>query len=480
MYIKNISQLINEHLPLKFNVMEGSIIYGKAIFDEDGKGAVKLYDNTIIPAIFISDDNIKKDAFTRFEIKSFNDNTLTLKAVFENERTSTEKSIDSIVKNLNIPLEEGREIVMSLLKYNLPASHENIMRIYKNIKFINQLKSMDDQAILSILQEKLNNIGYENTFQANYKEVISTLKNIDINFLSFLLQNNIPENIDNILKICAFLKDKHSMNTLVQILSTVIEDNNQKQLEGSSSSMQLINLNITVKDTDTALNYFINNKTNFEEESNTKKANDLKKLPLHEENHKITRSKTFLDVLSDSIIKSSGIKSKPCLMSFDEAVKILKNNPELVKHIPQEILKRIAENTDMLKYINNNYSLYLFNSHNKTEIFKNSIIIKNKYKNSRYIDVNDVKVYISVETPKIGTVEGYLLKKNNDIIVSLKAEEKYLSAFKSKLDILKNNLIKLGYNPINISVEKIDSEKNLVTLTDFFDDFIFRELDVKV
>jgi hypothetical protein len=59
MYIKNVGELFKEQIPIKLKLFQGNTIYGKIISLEDGKGAIKLYDGTILPAIFINDNSCR-------------------------------------------------------------------------------------------------------------------------------------------------------------------------------------------------------------------------------------------------------------------------------------------------------------------------------------------------------------------------------------------------------------------------------------
>jgi hypothetical protein len=108
------------------------------------------------------------------------------------------------------------------------------------------------------------------------------------------------------------------------------------------------------------------------------------------------------------------------------------------------------------------------------------VLIKHKYKNSKHIDINDVKVFITLETPNLGVVENYLYKKNNDIMVNIKVEDKFVSLFKNNILLLKDRLKSKGYNPLNISVERLKNKNNMVGLSSFFNEYILKELDVMV
>jgi hypothetical protein len=399
MFIKNVGQIIKDQVPLKYRLFEGNSIYGKIISLDEGKGAIKLYDGTIIPAIFVSENEIEKEKFTKFVIENYDGHNITLKATTRDERVLQEGSINTILKSLNIPLKEGTEILMSLIKFNLPVTSENILSIYKNLSFINNLGNMTEENILDFLQNHLgNNISKEGPEFAIAKELFSKLQNINVDFLSFFLENDMPQDINNIIKGQNFLNENFLLNNILDIL---------KQFGGHD----------------------------FENKS---------------------------------------------LISFEQIINKIKNSPDSYSKLPIETIKTLIDSIDILKHIYNNYNIYVFNFYENSNLFKNNIVIKNRYKHCNSIDPNDIKVYISIETSKIGFIEGYLHKINKDLFISLSVNEEYITLFKKNLKLLEKSLTEKGYGVISLSLEKLKTPSNLLDLSYFFNDTIFKELDVKV
>lgn len=399
MLIKNIGQMIKDQVPLKYKFFEGNTIYGKIISLDEGKGAIKLYDGTIIPAIFTSENGIEKEKFTKFIIQNFDGNNIILKAIIPEDKTHQDGSLNRLLKDLNIPLKEGKEILMSLIKFNLPITQENILSIYKNITFINNISSMSEENIMDFLNKHLGkNVGKDSREFAIAKEIFSKLQNISVDFLSFFLENDIPENIDNMIKGQNLLNEKLLLNNILDVL---------KHLEGQN----------------------IENKS---------------------------------------------------LLSLELLIDKIKNSPDSYLKLPSEVLRTLIDNIDILKHLYNNYSIYAFDFNNTSNLLKNNIIIKNRYKNCNAIDTNDIKAFISVETSKIGLVECYLYKKNMDLSASFSVNEKYIPLFKKNLKLLEEGLLRKGYGIVGLSIEKVKAPSNLLVLSDFFSDTIFKELDVTV
>jgi hypothetical protein len=195
MYVKNIGQLFKEQLPLKFRINEGSTVYGKIISQEGKSGVIKLYDGTIIPSIFISENKLPKDKYIKFIVEEFNEEEVVLR-ILDEEPGIKENSFSSITKRLNIPDKEGKEIIMNLMKFNLPVNDENILNIYKNINFFNKIKKFNEDDILSFLSKYFGRDFTPDDSEFRIaKNVFSVLSNVDIDFLSFLMENDMPGNL---------------------------------------------------------------------------------------------------------------------------------------------------------------------------------------------------------------------------------------------------------------------------------------------
>ncbi|HAZ37451.1 MAG TPA: hypothetical protein DHW76_08630, partial [Clostridiaceae bacterium] len=211
MYVKSTNTnnvLNNEEIPLKLKLLGKTQISGKPINLDNGKYAIKLYDGTIIPAIFLDNLKLNPDLYSRFYIKGFSDDILLLKVEPEKNETNNVNSFESILQKLDIPYEKGKDIIMSLLKFNLPASNENILSIYKNIEFINKINNFNDEHIVNFLKENINStINYDSIEFKVGKEVFNLFKNVDVDFLTFLVENNLDINIDNLCDTSNIIKD---------------------------------------------------------------------------------------------------------------------------------------------------------------------------------------------------------------------------------------------------------------------------------
>jgi hypothetical protein len=772
MYVNNVSQIIKANAPLSTKLNTGSVISGKILDLENGKGTLKLYDGTIIPAIFISENDIEKEKQLKFVVQSFDGENFTLKVMDENDDAKNQKSFFSIIRDLNIPFDEGKKIILDLIRFNLPATNDNINLIYKNLSFLDKLQKMDDGEIINFLSQALGMDITEDSKEFQFtKELFQNLKSIDRSFLAFMLENDMPHSLDNIAKAQDFMSNKFFLNSFIDniknIMSSVsLEDESSinkyvKLLNESSSAStdnvsKTINLKMAQEKTTTvptqserllinsladkltkdfnisksiisesleqgftsikedlglnssnssnmfnkllddydilknpqnfingspsepekllinSLTYklsgnygkidknmiltsfeevfnllndkntnasattststaapttaivtesestasainpiWINN--NFDEDitktiltnnekqfmndlmknleknitsdnplsdfkeaisiikdnkdifsfnsskvyqsliedfdvvnnsakftnintSNTEKlfmnalknnieANhgiidknivvksfeqalgvyndtiDISSLSTSDLYQKLIASESFvkkptvlmsgnpsdtekllIDALISNINKNAGKDAKNkniVVASFEEALNVFKENKDIFSLGSSGIYQKLMDHFDMFKQISPNYSLYFFNLYEGSNIFKNNIIIKNKYKGSKHIDINDVKAYITVDTKNLGTIEGNLYKKNNDISIFFNVSENTVNLFKNNSKILKNALKEYGYNFVNISI-KAKTENNNLPFMDFFNESILKEVDVKV
>lgn len=601
MYIKNINQLLKEHIPLKLRLSEGSAIYGKIISQEGKNGLIKLYDGTIIPSIFLSENKLVTDRFIKFVIDQFDESGLILKVIDDSMDFESEDSINLLISKLNIPKEEGTKIINSLIRFNLPATDENIMTIYKNITFLESLGKMKDNDILSFLHNYIEgDFTSESKEFSTAKGIFSKLLKIDTDFLSFLIENDIPYSIENMLNSSNFLENKFNFNNIINTLKNLLEINNDissnilikdliKTLLDNPENLSLMNDYLEGKlfagsgaysTAEETFNEFSNMNLDYISSLIQSKLPDiLENLPevshtIMDKNvtHQIINelenllgknaaelfSSSIKDVIKELVekpellpllhnfveekqpvsmdgfdvfqkvfskysnnradyvsslidekmpeilsrifddsdlqkdplithkiineLKKALVNNKEALpmLSFDKAIKEILNKPDVLRFFPDGVLSNFNNDIEIFKYLNNNYNIYFFNSYNNDKMFKNSIIIKHKYKANSIIDPDNVRVFITVEAPTIGVVESYLYKKGKNLTLSIKTEEKYINLFKRNIEALNKILNSKGYNVINISVGSIDTKTNLVSLSNFFNDTIFKELDVRV
>lgn len=89
-------------------------------------------------------------------------------------------------------------------------------------------------------------------------------------------------------------------------------------------------------------------------------------------------------------------------------------------------------------------------------------------------------MYLTVDTPLTGIVEAYIYKNKNTMAVQFNVDKNYIDCYKKYKDILNENLKRLGYNVVDISFVKYKKVSRFTDLSGFFNDTIYKELDVLV
>lgn len=392
MKIQGLEKLLKDNLNQPKKLYEGSVIKAKIIALDDNRGAIKLFDGSVFPAIFLSRDIKKDEGFLKFFIESIENETVTLKLVESKQQEKEFNEVKLIADKLSIPQNKVQELITSLIKFNLPATDENIILLNNTVNIIQKLKGLSDEEFKTLL-DKFFNIKLDSSQLEFIKQYLNNLEDVDTDFLCFMLENKLSISIDNIIKTKQFLTES------------------------------------------TFVNYIIQNLANH---TNTKP----------------TKIYTLAQVCEE--------------LSLNLSSEIESNN----------IINDFIDKFDIIKMINKNYSFYFFNTPINNSLYQNSIIIKNKYKSKKVIDINDVKFFMKVVTPHMETVEAYIHKQNNNILINLKCAKEFINLLKDQSEMLKSSLHDMGLNLMNISVDEIsNSHKNLV---DFFNEAIFSDLDVKV
>ncbi|EYE89089.1 hypothetical protein Q428_04340 [Fervidicella metallireducens AeB] len=405
MYLKNIENSLftaknNSNINFK------DTITGRIVTLADGTDAIKLLNGSTIPVKLLFDKSLLEDKFSKFVLMGVDNDTLLLK-LFKEKKDNTNKSIISILRSLNINDDDGKEIVMSLLKFNLPAKDEYIVRLYNNLKHLNDIKNMTDDDILLLLNkntEKKITLMDKEFIVA--KEVFSNLKSIDIDFLTFLIANELSEDVNTILKTQNLIKDNFVLNNVIE---EVLKLNN-------------CHLNSEKQD----------------ENKNT--------------------------VFFKEILKSLYSSNSDLKMNFLES----------------QYLIKLYESLPILKNINENYFFFNFNTYLDNLQYKSNIIVKRKFKNTNYIDTDNLKAYVSISSEKLGLIEGFIVKHYKDLKITLNCNKKFISLLKNNDKLLISSLKAKGFNNINLSFEPIVEYMDITKFEVCNNPGVIKELDVKI
>ncbi|MEF9951321.1 MAG: hypothetical protein RR840_01430 [Clostridium sp.] len=411
---------------------------------------LSLLEQNKIPATI---DNISK-------MKSFIDKPFML-----NDFLSSVKSSEFITSFSNTLDKNGLELLSQKLNIG-PDNLKNILNYLEenNVDLYN-MTSKDTATINTLISQGDNN-------NKIYNDLLSSLKNIN-------LLNNLNKS------------DESTLNSIINSLS--------KSMNLNVDKSTLSNICIALKDNPALTNTLIGSELNSKDLLNL--CQKILKNPLLTESSqeflilkevnkgafqdllsvKYTRADRFESLIVKSLSEFLGSKEavKGNLQTLNQAGVILKDNPDIFSKLGFLPNHQLGDSFDINKLLSLNYTMLNFNFLDKQNLFKNNIIIKNKH-SSKYIDINDVKLYVSVESNSFGLIEGYVSKKFNDISINLKANDNAIKPFKDKVYLLKNKLQDMGYNLINVSIDSFNEPSDILSLSDFFSNGTYVDLDVKV
>ncbi|KMT20858.1 hypothetical protein [Clostridium cylindrosporum] len=601
MYIKNISQILNLKGEDKQNLSKGSLISAKVLSLSEGKGVVQLQNGVILPSIFLIDDSVEENKSYRFKVKEYTNDKIILEILNKEGSNNAKKSdIGIILEKLNISKSEGQEIISKLIKYNIPATNENILNLHNNFNFLKELRGLSNADLINLINGLTGKVIDENSKEfLALKNAINLLDNVDLDFLTFLEQNKIPATLENILKVNDFFKNPMLLNDFIENVQSLdinkltcnldinfLDDSTVENLcdqlkvtkenlgdilkflkdnsidINNITKQDLLNIQTLIPKENSSFSKsfepFINslknlillNELSLKDDSLSENISksiknsigiDIDKSVIKDVSLAIRENPSFSASIKSSLPESSdflrlcqNITKNPSLKenspevlilkefskgSLDEILNIkyskadkfeslllksftldtasskdilsgrlssmnlslstIKDSPEVISKLSPQLLNLLGDNLDVNKYLNNNYTMFNFNFYTNENLYKNNIIIKNKY-SSKYIDINDVKLYISVETKNMGLIEGYVSKKFNDIILNLKVNKDYITQIKQNIKKLETKIINMGYNVVNISIEPSSAPATLVGLSDFFSEGVYSDLDVRV
>ncbi|MCX7903200.1 MAG: hypothetical protein N2486_01695 [Caloramator sp.] len=204
MKINNVNNL--QYNSPEYNIQIGKTLYAKILSNDKGRGYIQLPNGQILQAIIQSFPHIESNKFIKFYVENIDDNILLLKA-FDTSEINKNDYVD-ILNRLNIPKEIGKEIIETLVKFNIPANDFYISLVYHYINFFKSLKKLDNNKIISLIKKfTTENITHAEETYKNIGDILNKLKEININHLCFLIENDLDLSIDNIFNLLIYIND---------------------------------------------------------------------------------------------------------------------------------------------------------------------------------------------------------------------------------------------------------------------------------
>lgn len=376
--------------------------------------------------------NSLETKLSKMGIKLDQNNKELIELLYKNQIPITKDVITEIMSTKNY-----YNKVINLIKENDIQVDENILN--NNIKEVlkNLVQNNNENSLKStnnlINVEKNNmlanesNLKYEKNMENNkyndpsfIKGFINKENNITFEKLVFMLKNNLNFNTKNLILLDNIVLGKNNITTQIENLIKTLEDNT------------------LLEDLD----------ANNKQDDTIKKTKD-----------------NLLEILRRFDI--SNIKEKDKL---NLAVKELIEKFETAKNnifnkegneIFNKHFEEIKASLDFVNKLNDNMSFFQIPLYMNNSLKNLDVYIKKDSKSSKKINVNNTKIFISLNTNNLDLVQVLIEINRKDISLNFRVcDEKIKNIIKSNETILVKNLEEYNFNNIvfkyNISTDKID------------------------
>lgn len=473
----------------KINIDEGEIdsfiekfLSGKGISPNTQEGQnIK----TLLNDFFVNFKSMKPEEILLFlenNIDFTSENIESYKKLF-NSDSSVKEYFDDIGQNLkNIDVDVQDQKLSDIKPKEILEDARNLLEDNKNKSMTNTLASKvyDSNDIskgrISMLSLLKAMVGADNDLlREPIKDILLSLKNdITTNEFNIALDNINNMSDDDVIKLLkeAVVGNGDSKVITKENISTVLSKIFNKDIEITDSEFKKISDIIEFKLKD----------GNINEETLISRADES-----------INSLKETKEDVANVIIREQG---KAQISSKDLVKEEIKAKIEGMKDIIKEIIvnsqgkgKGIEKVMDLIRNNINDFKLFnsISNEYYYMDIpinqfekeYQCKLIIKDNRKDGKKIDKTNVKLVVSVKTPNLGTVDGYLSIRENRLDVNLKCEADSFKVLNLSKDKLAKDLQELGFI-INISVSKKSEEVTLTSCRDFFNDNTVKAIDIKV
>ncbi|MGL4772697.1 MAG: flagellar hook-length control protein FliK [Clostridium sp.] len=369
-----------------------------------------------------------------------------------------------------------------------PLKNESMAKENINKSDIEKEISPDKESALN--KDKL---VFNNTNAKAYegKEKVSVL-----DVLKTIAQEETPQikdEINNIIKTKGTSFTKDELGKIANVLKELGNDGIAKEFKTLFSN----NKEVTKESFEITLGKIIGKEVTLTEKEFTQLKNlieaQIEKLPKEASDGLTSKAelngeelKKVINEVGDKIQTSSKeiVKEniKENINNLKDVVKEMISQSKLEGEAGEKIFNLLKNNLNSFKMMNsiNNEYYYLDMPIKREESeYPCKLIIKDNRKDGKKIDRNNVKMVVSIQTINLGTIDGYLTFKNNNLDVELKCLKEVSRGIILGKEKLENNLKELGFS-VNIRVSEKIEEVSLVNCREFFGEKHKSMLDKRV
>lgn len=498
---------------LSFDINQIFLAKISQIDKETGEIILKLLDGWKFPAkILNSNDNehLPKDTLMKFQVDSFEDGVIQLKILPNNNKEPEvvdEDSLQRIIRNDGLNLEKNDiKLLDSMVKHDIPLNKENISEIKNIIKAKDEIAPFEDKCeefITKLLDSKGIQIqsqkGIEN--RNILKGFFNQLKDMDVESILSMIENNIDITEDNMKSFNKLISSDFSISKNIESLlkevagnnnaiikGTILEkniedingDNNKNQINGKEEIINLIEKHGKVQ-------HLGNEKIQIENKANNEVFNNKLENLSKQENSSLDKNKNLKQqqgIINRGIIKDQITEKIEQTKKMIETLinKNLDDDSGKSSESYNKVLSVIGDKINDFRVFNSlsnqYYYLHIPINFNKDD-YNCKLLIKDDRKSGKKVDSKNVKMMASVKTINMGTVDAFITIKNKNMNLELTCEKSWTYVFEQGKDKIRDILEGMGYIP-RIDVSKKQKEANVVTCRNFFNDVTIGNIDTKV
>ncbi|WP_032122273.1 hypothetical protein [Clostridium amazonitimonense] len=227
----------NKKFTSKLTFQTGEKFSARVIGTGDSKKEVslRLIDGWQFSAEVEGDIDLDYRGIKRFVVEGFEDGKLKIKAL-KGEGASEdniESSINSILEENGLSEEDGA-LLIKMLKHNIDLNKENISKIKNLVDFKEKILS-DPQKESAFIAKYLNSksIDINSTegkkIEKVLKEFFNELKDISIDDLLFIIENDIPLDKESIQSFKNMFKGDSDLYALLKNIDEMLEESNSSK-----------------------------------------------------------------------------------------------------------------------------------------------------------------------------------------------------------------------------------------------------------
>ncbi|MCT4585108.1 MAG: hypothetical protein N4A54_09315 [Peptostreptococcaceae bacterium] len=378
---------------------------------------------------------------------------------------------------------ENREILLDMIRQNIPITSEKFVKIREEITAFNAIKSLSQMDLSGITSdlESIEDMELKNIIKnffgknqgKNLESILSEIKNfkLDKSDIIFLVKNDVKINFENLKAFNDLLYNEDNLLTMSEksnetllsngmkfdVLNTDYEMNNLKtHLDVNVDINQLLNENGEIDHE--KLNTLKSKLTAFDSQALDDKIMDFFKGENVEEkiSEILNKEESSLDNLQKSIknlVKNIFIDKNWDINEFRENLLELKKSIQeiLNDNMDSKDIKNLSSKLEILSQVNKDYMYFQIPFVNQT--YKNlaEIMIREKVEErTRFSTKRSINIMVSIDTKNLDRVDSLISYYKNSLSVAFKFKnEKIKRIFESKDSIIKSFLNNLNFESVN-------------------------------